>query len=169
MLAANTTGVVLGTMAIPFLVMPILGSPLSVIALATVNVILGNAILWLAGGRRLSRPASAASFAVGGLVIVITGLGLAADPSVVRIQQTGSLFASAEDEIASVQAGQIASTPQLWVAGTSMTALTVDARLMAVLPVIARPQAQDMLVIAFGMGSSYRTGLILASRSRESS
>ncbi len=42
-----------------------------------------------------------------------------------------------------------------------MTALTVDARLMAVLPVIARPQATDMLVIAFGMGSSYRTGLIL--------
>ena len=55
-LASNTTGVVLGTVAIPFLVMPILGSPLSVIALAAVNVILGMAILWLAGGRRLGRP-----------------------------------------------------------------------------------------------------------------
>ena len=160
-LGSNTTGVVLGTVAIPFLVMPILGSPLSVVALAAVNVILGIAILWLAGGRRLSRPASAASLAVGGLVVAIAGLGLAADPSVVRIQQTGTLFASAEDEIASVQAGQVASSPQLWVAGTSMTALTVDARLMAVLPTIARPEAQDMLVIAFGMGSSYRTGLIL--------
>jgi len=97
-------------------------------------------------------------------VVAIAGLGLAADPSVVRIQQTGSLFASAEDEIASVQAGQIGSAPRLWVAGTSMTALTVDARLMAVLPAIARPQAQEMLVIAFGMGSSYRTGLILGQR-----
>jgi spermidine synthase len=160
-LASNTTGVVLGTVAIPFLVMPILGSPLSVIALAAVNVILGVVILWLAGGRHLSRPASAVSLVVGGLVVAIAGLGLAADPSVVRIQRTGSLFASAEDEIASVQAGQIGAYPQLWVAGTSMTALTVDARLMAVLPTIARPQSQDLLVIAFGMGSSYRTGLIL--------
>jgi spermidine synthase len=160
-LASNTTGVVLGTMAIPFLIMPALGSPLSVIALAAVNVILGVAILWLGGGRRLSLRAGLASLVVGGLVVAIAGLGLAADPSVVRIRQEGSLYASAEDEIASVQAGQIAASPQLWVAGTSMTALTVDARLMAVLPTIARPQAQDMLVIAFGMGSSYRTGLIL--------
>jgi spermidine synthase len=97
-------------------------------------------------------------------VVAIAGLGLAADPSVVTIRQKGSLYASAEDDIASVQAGQIASTPQLWVAGTSMTALTVDARLMAVLPTIARPRAQDTLVIAFGMGSSYRTGLILGQR-----
>ena len=64
-LASNTTGVVLGTMAIPFLVMPTLGSPLSVIALAAVNVILGVAILWLGGGRRLSLRAGLASLVVG--------------------------------------------------------------------------------------------------------
>ena len=40
-----------------------------------------------------------------------------------------------------------------------MTSLTVDARLMPVLPTIARPEARRLLVIAFGMGSSYRTGL----------
>ena len=164
LLAANTTGVVLGTVAIPFVAMPALGSPLMVVALAAVNVILGVAILWLNEGRRLSRPAATASLAVGGLVVAIAGLGLAADPSVVRIRQTGGLYASAEDEIASVQAGWIASSPQLWVAGTSMTAITVDARLMAVLPTIARPQAKDMLIVAFGMGSSYRTGLILGQR-----
>ena len=163
-LASNTTGVVFGTMAIPFLIMPTLGSPLSVIALAATNVILGVAILWLGGGRRLGVRAGLASVMVGGLVIAIAGLGLAADPSVVKIKQEGRLYESAEDEIASVQAGKISSTPQLWVAGTAMTVLTVDARLMAVLPTIARPQAQDMLVIAFGMGSSYRTGLILGQR-----
>ena len=138
-------------MAISFFAMPILGSPLSVIALATVNVILGVAILWLGGGRRLSVRAGLAALTVGALVAAIAGLGLAADPSVVAIRKEGRLYESAEDEIASVQAGSIISTPQLWVAGTSMTALTVDARLMAVLPTIARPQAQDMLVIAFGM------------------
>jgi len=163
-LASNTTGVVLGTVAIPFLAMPILGSPLSVIALAGVNVLLGVAILWLGGGRRLNVRSGLAALTVGGLVVAIAGFGLAADPSVVAIRQEGRFYESAEDEIASVQAGEIASTPQLWVAGTSMTALTVDARLMAVLPTIARPQAQEMLVIAFGMGSSYRTGLILGQR-----
>ncbi len=80
------------------------------------------------------------------------------------MKQHGRLYQSAEDEIASVQAGEIGSSPQLWVAGTSMTTLTVDARLMAVLPTIIRPQAQDLLVIAFGMGSTYRTGLILGER-----
>ena len=163
-LASNTSGVVLGTVAIPFIVVPILGSPLSVIALAGVNVLLGVAILWLGAGRRLTVRAGLAAVMVGGLVVAIAGLGLGADPSVVAIRQEGRLYESAEDEIASVQAGQVASTPQLWVAGTSMTVLTVDARLMAVLPTIARPHGQDMLVIAFGMGSSYRTGLILGQR-----
>jgi spermidine synthase len=160
-LASNTTGVVLGTVAVPFLAMPTIGSPLAVIALAMVNVVMGVVILWIAAGRRLGPRASLGSLAAGGLVVAIAALGLAADPSVVAIRQAGSLFATAEDEIASVQAGQVRTSPELWVAGTSMTTLTVDARLMVALPVIARPEARDMLIIAFGMGSSYRSGLIL--------
>jgi spermidine synthase len=163
-LASNTTGVVLGTVAIPFLAMPILGSPASVVVLAGVNVLLGVTILWMGGGRRLGLRSGLAGVTVGGLVVAIAGLGLAADPSVVAIKRIGILSQSAEDEIASVQAGQVGSSPRLWVAGTSMTVLTVDTRLMAVLPTIARPRAQDVLVIAFGMGSSYRTSLILGQR-----
>ena len=160
-LAANTTGVVLGTVAIPFLVMPAIGSPLSVIVLAAANVALGASILWVGGGMRLGPRARIALAGVGALVVAIAGLGLAADPSEVAIKRQGVLYASAEDEIASVQAGRVGTTPHLWVAGTSMTTLTVDARLMAVLPTIARPHARDTLVIAFGMGSTYRTSLIL--------
>jgi hypothetical protein len=40
-----------------------------------------------------------------------------------------------------------------------MTALTVDAKLMALMPEFVQPSAQRMLVIAFGMGSTYRSGL----------
>ncbi len=160
-LAANTTGVVIGTIAIPFLAMPTIGSPLSVVVLAGINLALGIGVLWIAGGRRLGRSAIAGSAAVAALVVGVALTGLAADPSVVAIERDGTLSDTAEDEIASVQAGEIGSTAQLWVAGTSMTALTVDARLMAVLPAIARPDATDLLVIAFGMGSSYRSGLIL--------
>src|SRR6185369_8633078 len=82
---------------------------------------------------------------VGALVliaIVVTAIrpGVLVQPGAAYIQSVGGkLFESAEDEIASVQAGQILPTPELWVAGTSMTLLTIDAKLMPVLPVIARP------------------------------
>ena len=86
------------------------------------------------------------------------------DPSAARIALRGELIASAEDEIASVQAGRVGRDLHLWVAGTSMTALTVDAKLMVVLPKILRPDAQDALIVAFGMGSSYREALRLGMR-----
>ena len=76
----------------------------------------------------------------------------------------GQVFDSTEDEIASVQAGQISSTPELWVAGTSMTLLTVDAKLMPILPLIARPDAKRALVVAFGMGTAFRSALIAGLR-----
>ena len=41
-----------------------------------------------------------------------------------------------------------------------MTALTVDVKLMTVLPQMLRPHSKSALVVAFGMGSAFRTGLI---------
>jgi hypothetical protein len=91
----------------------------------------------------------------------IVGVPLAADPAVTILRRDGELWAHGEDSIASVQAGWIQGGPHLLVSGTSMTILTVDARLMATLPTIIRPGATRTLVIAFGMGSSFRHGLIL--------
>jgi hypothetical protein len=45
-----------------------------------------------------------------------------------------------------------------------MTSLTVDTKLMGYLSKALRPQARDFLVIAFGMGSTYRAGLELGLR-----
>jgi predicted membrane-bound spermidine synthase len=41
-----------------------------------------------------------------------------------------------------------------------MTLLTVDAKLMPILPLIARPQSTRALVVAFGMGTAFRASLI---------
>ena len=41
-----------------------------------------------------------------------------------------------------------------------MTLLTVDAKLMPILPLIARPDSERALVVAFGMGSAFRSALI---------
>jgi spermidine synthase len=83
---------------------------------------------------------------------------------VARVRQTnGTVFASAEDEIASVKAGKHGQR-ELWVTGTSMTLLTVDAKLMPILPLILRPQSTRALTVAFGMGSAFRGALIAGMR-----
>ncbi len=104
------------------------------------------------------------------MVLAIVGLlvvrpGTVAQPNEAFITAAGGrIFASTEDEIASVQAGQVRATPELWVAGTSMTLLTVDAKLMPILPLIARPDSQRALVVAFGMGTAFRSALIAGLR-----
>ena len=108
------------------------------------------------------RPLIAIALVVA-LVVATIGFvpGTLVQPNEAYLRAAGArIFASTEDEIASVQAGQLNFTPELWVAGTSMTLLTVDAKLMPILPLIARPAATRALVVAFGMGSAYRAALI---------
>ena len=68
------------------------------------------------------------------------------------------MYEATEDEIAPVVAGH-RSYPQLWVNGTSMTLITVDTKLMPLLPLMLRPNADRGLVIAFGMGTAFRSAL----------
>ena len=156
----NTTGAIVGSLVLPFVLMPLLGSPVVVALLALTNALVGIALALIAAPRA---TVTALSGAIVVLAIVVVSLapGALAQPNERWIQQkNGRLFASAEDEIASVQAGQVRSTPQLWVAGTSMTLLTIDAKLMPILPLMANPDAKEALIVAFGMGSSYRSALI---------
>ena len=160
LLASNTTGAILGSLVIPFVLMPTIGSPAIVIVLAVMNATLGVVLAWLATPR--SRWLSIVGV---GLIVVMVFVaarpGAITQPNVTLIESLGGrIFASDEDEIASVQAGQKSSTPELWVAGTSMTLLTVDAKLMPILPLIARPDSQRALVVAFGMGTAFRSSLI---------
>ena len=164
LLGMNTTGAIVGSLVIPFVLMPTIGSPAIVVVLALMNAALG---IGLALYRRPRRLALAASGLIAAVLIVVlaTRPGLVAQPNEARMADQGwTLFDSAEDEIASVQAGLGARTPELWVAGTSMTVLTVDAKLMPILPLIARPESQRALVVAFGMGTAFRSALIAGLR-----
>jgi spermidine synthase len=99
------------------------------------------------------------------IALVAARPGAISQPNVALITSLGGqIFESDEDEIASVQAGQKSSTPELWVAGTSMTLLTVDAKLMPILPLIVRPESDRALVVAFGMGTAFRSALIAGMR-----
>lgn len=167
LLAANTIGAILGSFVVPFILIPAVGSPRAVTIVVALNIALGIALAVLAVERTRAGRWIGAAGGVLALLLAATWLvpGMLRQPNETIIAANGGvLFRSAEDEIASVQAGQIRSTPELWVTGTSMTLLTVDARLMPVLPLIARPASERALIVAFGMGSSFRTALIAGVR-----
>jgi spermidine synthase len=163
LLAVNTTGAIAGSFLVPFVVVPLLGSPVATAALALVNIGIGVALAVVGGVRMpvLRRVLGAAG--VVAAVVILAGLvrgGTVIDPTSARIaQQGGTVFEATEDEIAAVQAGALGPQKHLWVTGTGMTVLTIDANLMPILPLIARPDARDAAVIAFGMGSSFRSAL----------
>ncbi len=166
LLAANTLGAITATFAIPFFVIPAVGSPTAAALLAIVNVLTALALIASRFGGSSFRTAERAGVAISAAVVtavILWGLvvpGVIVDPSVARIHAAGAtLFDSKEDEIASVQAGATV-TPQLWVTGTAMTVLTVDAKLMPVLPLMLRPQSTGALTVAFGMGSAFRGAII---------
>jgi spermidine synthase len=164
LLAVNTTGAIVGSLVIPFVLMPTLGSPTIVVVLALTNAALGVGLALHGRPRRI--PVAAGGLIAAALIVVIaTRPGLVVQPNVARILDKGwTLFQSAEDEIASVQAGHGALSPELWVGGTSMTALTVDAKFMPILPLIARPDSHRALVVAFGMGTAFRSALVAGLR-----
>ena len=165
LLASNTIGAIAGTFLIPFVVIPRIGSPDALALVAMVNAGLAIVLaLWGGLGRPAVRAAIAGSgtVVIGLLVVAVAGGQAFVDPTVARIERSGgTILRTAEDEIASVQGGVDANgNKHLWVTGSSMTLLTVDAKLMPVLPLMARPAAKTAAVVAFGMGSAYRAALI---------
>jgi spermidine synthase len=168
LLAVNTVGSIAATFVLPFVLIPLVGSPAVLAGLAITNVVVGG---WLLLGDRSLAPSGRV---VGGVssglifVIVVTTLMTGSafrNPTIRRVTGGGGeVFAATEDEIASVEAGTLDGWSQLWVSGTSMTVLTVDTKLMPVLPLMLRPGAGRGLVIAFGMGTAFRTSLIAGVR-----
>ena len=185
--AANTGGSILGSFGAAFVLAGTLGTNGSILLLGGLNLLAG-AILFAAdpvgGGRRSGAagqdPGQAApgnrgrARLVGAALAGLAVLGLVAsslDLPVTRtrteneLRRTGLPVTHAEDELATVDTvGGPAKGRRLLVGGVGMTSLTVDTKLMGYLSKALRPEAQDFLVIAFGMGGTYRSGLQLGLR-----
>ena len=165
LLAANTLGAILGTFFVPFVLIRLIGSPNVVVVTALVNAVTGVAIA-IRSTLRWRRVAIAGAAMFGLLLATAVASESVVDPNVARMRRHGSqIYRSTEDEIAAVQAGKADGRDQLWVTGFSMTMLTVDAKLMPILPLMIRPDSKSVLTIAFGMGSSHRAALIAGMRS----
>jgi spermidine synthase len=165
LLGANTIGAIAGTFLIPFAAIPWIGSIRALVLLALINAGLGLMLVLFARDAPPKHLSARTLTTAGALVTAVATVALlvpspfVTDPGEVRMDRAGAVYASMEDEIAAVQAGKIRGWERLYVGGIGMTALTVDAKLMPLIPEMVRPSASRMLVIAFGMGSSYRTAL----------
>jgi spermidine synthase len=162
LLLVNTAGAIAATFLLPFLVIPLIGSPATLALLAVINALIGAALLYSRpSGARKRGPVGAVGLGVAAVALITLVTGTAfRNPTVHLIESRGgAVYQTAEDEIAAVQAGTLSGTPQLWVGGTSMTLLTVDTKFMPLLPIMLRPDTDRGLVIAFGMGTAYRTAL----------
>ena len=163
LLGANTIGAICGTFIVPFVLIPTIGSLRAIVLLALLNIATG--LILLSRGTDRSSAARRGLALVGSGLAVVAVLGmvvpnrLVVDPGATRLDRANTLLATAEDEIAAVQAGGSETNRQLLVGGTGMTRLRVDAKLMTYLPLMTRPDARRLLVICFGMGSAYRAGL----------
>jgi hypothetical protein len=95
-----------------------------------------------------------------GLVASSLDLPLTRTATQNHLLATGLPVTHGEDELATVDTvGGPARKRRLLIGGVGVTALTVDTKLMGYLSKALRPQARDFLVIAFGMGSTFRSGL----------
>jgi predicted membrane-bound spermidine synthase len=115
------------------------------------------------GGKRAGMAAAVfTALAVLGLVASSIDLPITRTATENRLRSLGLPVTHAEDELATVDTvGGPAAKRRLLIGGVGVTSLTVDTKLMGYLSKALRPQARDFLVIAFGMGSTYRSGLEL--------
>jgi spermidine synthase len=181
--AANTGGSILGSFGAAFVLAGTLGTNGSVLLLGGLNLLAG-AVLFAADpvGRRPNPAGPArpnprprgrarmvsiglAGLAVLGLVASSLDLPVTRTRTENELRRTALPVTHAEDELATVDTvGGPAKGRRLLVGGVGMTSLTVDTKLMGYLSKALRPDARDFLVIAFGMGGTYRSGLQLGLR-----
>jgi spermidine synthase len=166
----NTIGSMIGPIAAGFILLPHLGKEPTITLLAAVNIILGS-LLILVEPTALKK---AIRFGVPGMAFLILF------PMVILIRFSPTLLQertlreltkktttkqyvseAAEDETAHVYAYRKTDNSEygLLVDGIGMSVLVDETKLMAHLPILTHPNPKDMLVICFGMGTTFRSSL----------
>ena len=164
--AWNTMGSILGSLAAAFILAGTLGTNASILVLGAADAAVALLLL-LSGIRSLASAPFRLSLAAGALIVAPPLLAISGSPLVLtatehHLAATGLPFYHTEDRLSTVDAvGGRPSQRRLYASGTALTALSVDTKLMAYVPKVMRPNAQYFLDICFGMGTTYRSALIL--------
>lgn len=160
--AANTAGCVVGTVAAGFVLIPILGTSTSIITLCIIEAAIGSGLAIACAPSR--RPLWAGLGVCLTAVLVMMNFVPAARLTYVQRQLASTVLPKAhfEDSVATVDVvGGPPRARKLLINGTGITALTIDTKLLAYIPKALRPNASSMLNICFGMGTTYRSSIIL--------
>ncbi|HLY66684.1 MAG TPA: MFS transporter, partial [Chloroflexota bacterium] len=164
--AWNTVGSILGTLAAAFVLTATLGTNNSVLLLAAADAAVALALL-LVSGRTLGAVQRGLVAAAGIALVVPPALVLAGSPLALTTTQrelisNGEPYVHAEDRLSTVDAvGGDVGERRIYTSGTTMTSIVIETKLMAYIPKIARPAAQDFLDICFGVGTTFRSGVLL--------
>jgi spermidine synthase len=164
--AWNTLGSILGSLAAAFVLAGTLGTNGSILVVGAADALI--ALLLLLAGVTSLRAVPLRIVAVAGVLVMVPPLLVATGSPVLltatehRLATTGLPLHHTEDRIATVDAvGGPPSRRRLYVTGTAMTTLSVDTKLMAYVPKLLRPDANSFLDICFGMGTTFRSALLL--------
>lgn len=166
---ANTIGSIIGSYAAAFFFIPTFGSSQSIAVLSLVNFTIS--IIFL-----LPRDKYNLNLRVTTTLVTVAAIGLATffllfkfdrlnqytnDLKILQAKINKLNFAFKEDEVASVFAYHDPKDNEvgLFIDGVATTSRVSETRLMAHLPIILHGNPQRMLVIAFGMGTTYRSSL----------
>jgi predicted membrane-bound spermidine synthase len=163
--AMNTLGCIAGSLAAGFLLIPFLGSAASMIVLALINATVALALFFSCPGR-IRRPALAAGLVLPLVVLVPAAIGIE-DPYR-RVALEGSdpraiVLFQGEDVAATTVATGVPGVPpsyRLQVNGEGMTVVLTEIKLMAYLPLVITPEPRRMLILCFGMGTTFRSAMI---------
>jgi predicted membrane-bound spermidine synthase len=160
--AANTAGCVTGTVLAGFVLIPELGTSASIMVVGLVLAVVGGArAIGSSRRREVLRPA--VGLAAAAALLAVFSIPTARLTYAQReAAATGAPTAHYEDSVASVDViGGHARNRNLLINGVGITKLTIDTKVLAYVPKAARPDATTMLNICFGMGSTYRSSIIL--------
>lgn len=166
----NTIGSLLGPIAAAFIFIPMFGSGQAILALAAINVSIGLILLYTSGqqANKLLRLSVTAIVAV--LVVAVAGAKFLRPnffyPKTLKYQmraleQEGIPYQYLEDPTASVLAymSKDGRKHDLLIDGVGITNLVTETKLMAHLPLLIHPNANRLLAICFGMGTTFRSAM----------
>ena len=162
--AANTAGCVVGTVVAGFVLIPTLGTLTSIVLLCIFEAALG-AGLAIVFARSFRTIRTAFGICLCGALVVMFFVPAAKLTYTQRFISTHLAKLPTkhfEDSVATIDVvGGQPLQRKLYVNGYGVTNLTVDTKLLAYLPKALRPQATSMLTICFGMGTTFRSSIIL--------
>ena len=160
--AANTAGCVVGTVTAGFVLMPAIGTNTAIITLCIIEAAIGSGLaIACAPGQRPLMAALGLS-----VTAVIATMNFIPAATLTYVQQELASYpwphAHFEDSVAMVDVrGGPPQERRLLINGTAMTRLTIDTKLLAYIPKSLRPNASSMLNICFGIGTTFRSSIIL--------